>query len=151
MAVYSLIGSYATVQVITPTFVYDVVYCTIQTNPSGVIASLPVQKETFDGGFAGPLLTDYGNNIELMMRQPGVIAGRGEQTLQEDGLLRDNVTFTVRYVPAGSTGTSNTAEAVVPSGLLSEGGDPAIERVLLAQAEAIIAKVYANLKSAAGA
>jgi hypothetical protein len=150
VAVYSLIGSYATVQVITPTLNYDVVYCTIQTHPSGVIAAIAVQKETFDGGFAGPLLTDYGNNIELMMRQTGVIAGRGEQTLDESGLLTDNVAFTVQYVPPGSAGTSVTAEAIVPTGLLSEGGDPAIERVLLAEAEAIIAKVYANLKAAAG-
>jgi hypothetical protein len=150
VAVYSLIGSYATVQVITPTLNYDVVYCTIHTSPSGVIASLPVQKETFDGGFSGPLLTDYANNIELMMRQTGVVAGRGEQTLEADGLLKDNVAFTVQYVPPGSTGTSVTAEAIVPSGLLSEGGDPAIERVLLAEAEAIIAQVYANLKAAAG-
>lgn len=150
MAAYSLIGSYATVQVLSPTLVYDVVYATITTHPSGVIASLPVQKETFDGGFAGTLLNDYANNIELMMRQPGVIAARGEQTLDESGLLADNVTFTVRYVPPGSAGSSVTAEAVVPSGLLSEGGDPAIERVLIAQAEAIIAQVYANLKATAG-
>ena len=150
MAVYSLIASYQTVQVLTPTLTNDVVYCTIQTIPSGVIASVPVQKSTFDGGFAGPLLTDYANNIELMMRQPGVIAGRGEQTLDANGLIADNVTFTVEYVPASPPGTSITAEAVVPTGLLSEGGDPAIERVLLAQAEAIIAAVYANLQKTAG-
>jgi hypothetical protein len=150
VAAYSLLGSYATVQVITPTLNYDVVYCTIESVKSGVIASLAVQKETFDGGFAGPLLNDYANNIDLMMTQPGVVAGRGEQTLELSGLLADNVAFTVQYVPPGSTGTAVTAEAIVPSGLLSEGGDPAIERVLLAKAEAIIAQVYANLKAAAG-
>lgn len=148
MAVYSLIASYPTVQVLTPTFVNPVVYCTIQTHPHGVIASLPVQKDEFDRGAMGPLLTDYGNNIELMMRQPGVVAGRGEQSLDDNGLLQDTVVFTVEYVPPGSAGTSVRAEASVPTGLLSEGGDPAIEAVLLPQAEAIIAKAYANLKNA---
>lgn len=150
MAGYSLIASYQTVQVLTPTLVNDVVYATIQTSPSGVIASIPVQKGVFDSGGAGPLLQDYANNIELMMTQPGVVAGRGEQTLDENGLLVDNVTFTVQYVPAGTSGTSVTAEAVVPTGLLSEGGDPAIEQVVLPQAEAIIAQTYANLQEAAG-
>lgn len=150
MAGYSLIGSYATVQVLSPQLVNDVVYCTIQTAPSGVVAALPVQKDIFDAGTADVLLSDYANNIELMMNQPGVIAGRGEQHLDDNGLLVDVVTFTVRYVPPGSTGTSNTAEAEIPSGWLSEGGDPAIEQVILAKAKAEIAKVYANLKAAAG-
>lgn len=149
MAVYDLIASYATVQVLSPTVVLDVVYATIRTNPSHVIASLPVQKDIFDAGGAAPLLTDYANNIELMMRQPGVIAGNGEQTVDANGLLEDNVVFTVQYVPPGSSSTAITADAIVPTGLLAEGGDPAIEAVLLPQAEAIIAKVYANLKAAA--
>lgn len=151
MAVFSLIASETTVRVLGPTVVIPTEYVTIQTIPSGVIASLPVSKSEFDGGFAGPLLTDYANNIELLMRQPHVIAATGSQTLDANGLLEDNVVFTVEYVPAGANVTAVTTEAVVPSGLLSEGGDPSIERVLIAEAEAIITAAYDNLvKLAAG-
>jgi hypothetical protein len=150
VAGYALKGSYPTVQVLGPTLVRDVVYCTIQTSTSGVIASLPVSKAAFDNSQAAPLLTDFANNIELMMRQPGVVAGRGEQTLDDNGLLVDNVTFTVEYVPAGSSSSQITNDAEVPVGLLSEGGDPQIEQVVLPQAEAIIAQAYASLKAAAG-
>ncbi len=150
MATYGLVASETTVQVISPTVVVDIEYVTIQTQPSGVIASLPVIRQEFNQGTAGPLLQDYANNIELMMSQPHVIAGQGSQTLDSNGLLADNVVFTVQYVPAGGTASSVTAEAVVPTRLLSEGGDPAIEQVVLPQAEAIISGVYNNLVAMAG-
>lgn len=150
MASYGLVASESTTQVISPTVVIPIEYVTIQTQPSGVIASLPVLRSEFDQGAAGPLLQDYANNIELMMSQPHVIAGQGSQTLDANGLLADNVVFTVQYIPSSGTTTAVTAEAVVPTGLLSEGGDPAIEAVLLPQAEAIIAKTYANLVAMAG-
>ena len=150
MATYGLVASETTVQVISPTVVIDIEYVTIQTQPSGVIASLPVIRQEFNQGTAGPLLQDYANNIELMMSQPHVIAGQGSQTLDSNGLLADNVVFTVEYVPAGGTASSVTAEAVVPTRLLSEGGDPQIEQVLLPQAEAIISGVYNNLAAMAG-
>jgi hypothetical protein len=150
MASYGLLASESTVQVLSPTVVMDVVYATIVTQPSGVIASIAVPKAEFDAGTAAPLLTDYANNIELMMTQPGVIAGQGTQTIDANGLIEDQVSFVVQYAPPGGGSTAVTAEAVVPTSLLSEGGDPTIERVLLAKAEAIIAGVLANLKAAAG-
>jgi hypothetical protein len=150
VAAFAIVGSYPTVQVISPTLVLDIQYTTIQTSPSGVIASLPLAKADFDAGTAGPLLTDYANNIELLMRQPHVIAGRGEQALDANGYLEDNVVFTVQYVPASSSASSVTADAVVPTGLLTEGGDPAFERILIQEAEAIIAAAYSSLVSLAG-
>jgi hypothetical protein len=150
MAGYTLVSSVSTVQVLSPTVVNDVVYCTIETSPSGVVASIPVQASVFNSKEAAPLLQDYANNIEQMMKQTGVIAAVGSQTLDNSNLLADNVVFTVQYVQAGTSGTSVTADAVVPTGLLSEGGDPTFERVVVGDAEAIIAGVYANLKSAAG-
>ena len=149
MAGYSVRASESTVQVLSPTVVIDIEYVTIQTTPSGVIAAIPVQREQFDKGTANILLQDYANNIELMMTEPHVIAGQGAQTLDANGLLADNVVFTVEYVPAGGASTSVTAEASVPTGLLSEGGDPAIEKYALAQAEKIIQDVYANLAAMA--
>lgn len=149
MAGYGIRASESTVQVLSPTVVINIEYVTIQTTPSGVIASLPVLRKEFDQGTAGPLLTSYADNIEQLMSFPHVIAGQGAQTLDANGLLADNVVFTVEYVPASGQATSVTAEAVVPTGLLSEGGDPAIERVLIAQAEAIIQNVYDNLAAMA--
>lgn len=150
MASYGLIASETTTQVLSPTVAIPIEYVTIQTQPSGVIASLPVMRDEFDAGTAGPLLQDYANNIEQMMKQQGVVAGQGSQTLDANGLLADNVVFTVQYVPPGGGATAVTAEAVVPTGLLSEGGDPQIESVALGKAEAIIAKVYNNLVAMAG-
>lgn len=150
MAGYSLVASETTTQVISPTVVIPIEYVTIQTTPSGVIASLPVMRSEFDAGAAGILLQDYANNIEQLMGMAHVIAGQGSQTLDANGLLADNVVFTVQYVPASGNATAVTAEAVVPTGLLSEGGDPAIERVLIQEAEAIINGVYNNLAALAG-
>lgn len=150
MASYQLIASESTVQVVAANVVNDVVYCTIITSPSSVIASLPVSKKAFQANQAAEELTSFADNIEQLMLEPGVIGGTGEQSIDTNGLLADYVAFTVRYVPAGGTDTNITAEASVPVGLLSEGGDPTIERILFPQAQAIIAAVYANLQSAAG-
>lgn len=151
MATYALIASETTTQVISPTITMPIEYATIQTQPSGVIASLALAKVDFDAGTAGTLLGFYADNIEQLMRLPHVIAGQGSQTLDANGLLQDNVVFTVQYVPAGTNVSSVTAEAVVPTGLLTEGGDPAFERILMAEAEAIITNTYNSLAAAAGA
>lgn len=148
MASYALIASESTVQVLSPTLVLPIEYVTIQTQPSGVIASMGVSRSTFDSGGSRIVLQDYADNIEFLMTFPHVVAAQGSQSLDRNGLIADNVVFTVQYDPAGANVTSVTAEAVVPSGLLNEGGDPAIERVLRAQAEAIITGVYNNLVAA---
>src|SRR5690348_6698778 len=135
MATYTLIASETTTQVISPTLTMAVEYATIQTQPSGVIASLALAKVDFDAGTAGTLLQWYANNIEELMAYPHVIAGQGSQTLDANGLLADNVVFTVQYVPAGSNITAVTAEAIVPTGLLTEGGDPAFENILMGEAK----------------
>lgn len=150
MASYGLIASETTVQVISPKLVLNVEYATIQTQPSGVIASLAVPKAEFDSGGAKIVLQDYATNIETLMALPHVIAGIGAQTLDANGLIQDNVIFTVEYRPAAANVTSVTAEAVVPTGLLSEGGDPAIENLLIHEAEAIITAAYNSLVAMAG-
>jgi hypothetical protein len=135
--------------VLSATVTNPVEYCTVQTSPSNVIAQIPVDKSTFDAGGASTELALFAGGIEELMLEPGVIAATGSQTIDVTGLLADNVVFTVQYVPPGSSGTSITGEAVVPVGLMpvvqgSVGG------ALLADAKAIIAGVYANLKAAAG-
>ena len=148
MAGYGLIGSYPTVQVLSPTLVNDVQYCTIQTDPSGVIASMPVQQDVFNKGQAGPVLTAFANGIEQLMAYPHVVAATGTQSLDASGLLQDFVTFTVQYVPTSPTSTSITADADVPVGYLNQ-SDPMIVEAAIANAEKLVDDAYANLQAAA--
>lgn len=109
---------------------------------------MPVDQADFSGGTSGTLLAGFADAIEIIMGIPSVIAGQGTQTIDANGLLADQVSFTVQYIPTGQTGTAITAEAVVPVSLLSTvetiGG-----KTTMSQAEAIITGVYNNLKSAA--
>lgn len=146
---YALVGSYSTVQVLSPTLVNDVVYCTIQTQPSGVIAAMPVQESVFDAGASGPQLTNFAQAIEQVMSDPRVIAGTGSQSIDPSGLLADQVVFTVQYVDPVLAPNGATAQAVVGVSQL-DFSDALIGRTLSAGVTAIIDGVYANLKAAAG-
>lgn len=148
MAGYSLIGNYSTVQSISPTIANPVEYCTIQTHPSNVIASITVQEITFQNNQANVQLSNFANAIEQVMTLPHVIAAVGEQTIDANGLLADTVVFTVEYEGASNVPTSITAEAVVPAGYL-DFTDGEIGQASLSNVEAIIDGVYENLKSAA--
>jgi len=149
VASYQLLASESTVQVLSPTVTQDVVYCTIQTSPTNVIASIPVSTAAFTNNMAAQELTAFANNIETLVGRGHVIGASGVQTIDSSGLLQDQVVFTVAYVPTGSSSSSITADAVVPATMLTI-DDPSIDQVLLDEAEAIITGVYDNLKSAAG-
>lgn len=149
MAGFSIQGSYSTVQVITPSLTQPIQYTTIQTSPSGVIASIALDKLDFEAGTGSTLLTIFADAIEQIMSHPEVIAGIGTQQLDENGLLTDFVTFTVQYVGPNTASSGVTAEADVPVGLLNF-EDGAIGALLLQQVDAIIAKAYNALKAAAG-
>lgn len=144
MAGYALKASYPTVQVLSPSLVNNVVYATIQTTPSLVIASMPIQKDVFDAGGGGPELRAFANAIEQIMADNRVVAAAGTQSLTQSGLTQDYVTFTVEYVAPGSSGTSNTADADVRVASLNF-EDAEIGRTLLAAVEAIIDETYNNL------
>lgn len=146
---YSLVGSYETVQVLSPTQVNDVVYCTIQTQPHGVVAALPVQKQAFDKGESGTTLSNFADAIEQVMADPRVIAGVGAQSIDSSGLLADNVIFTVEYIDPVRAPNGATATATVGVGQLNF-SDAAIGRTLLGGVTAVIDGVYANLQAAAG-
>jgi len=148
MAGYSIQGSYSTVQVLTPSLVNPIVYCTISTTPSGVIASIPVQQDVFSSGGAGPELQSFADAIEQIMARADVVAGIGSQQLDHNGLLADFVTFTVQYVGPNTASSGVTAEADVPVGMLNF-TDGLIGTTLLGEVEAIIAKAYNGLKDAA--
>jgi len=149
MAEYALVGSYSTVQVLSPTTVNAVVYCTISTNPSGVIASKPVQESVFNANMAVSDLSEFAAAIEQIMADTRVIAGVGSQTIDTNGLLSDNVVFTVQYVSSSTPAAGVTAEATVNVNLLNF-TDAQIGTVLLEQVDAIITDTYNSLQSAAG-
>jgi hypothetical protein len=149
MAVYDLITAESTVQVLSPTVVNNVVYCTIQTHTSRSIASKPIQQDLFDAGGGGPELTALADAIEQIVARTDVQSATGVQTLDSNGLLADNVAFTVVYTPPGSSGTDVTAEALVPVASLNF-EDGLIGATLLESVIAKIEKVYANLQATAG-
>lgn len=149
MASYSLQGNYSTVRVLTPSLVQPIEYATIQTQPSGVIASLPVDEAVFKGGGAGPELTAFADAIEQLMARTEVIAGIGSQQLDPNGLLADYVTFTVQYVGPNTAASGVTAEADVPVGILNF-TDAEIGTTFLGEAVAIITAAYDALRAAAG-
>lgn len=146
---YSLLGSYSTVQVLAANQVNDVVYCTIQTIPSGVVASVPIDQIEFAVNQSVPLLEATAEAIETIMGDSRVIAGTGTQALDQSNLLQDYVVFTVQYIPTGTTGTNITANATVPITLLNFSEEPR-DQLHAAQVQQMIDDVYANLQSAAG-
>lgn len=115
MAGYILVATESTVQVLAPTVVHDVVYCTIQTTPSGVVASYPVRAVDFQGGYSVQVLTDFATGIEYVMSQDHVVSGIGSQQIDDNGLLVDSVLFTVEYVDPAHPENHLTLEAPVPA------------------------------------
>lgn len=146
---YELVSSYSTVQVLSPTSSRDIVYCTIRTTPSGVIASMPVPAKAFDTGNAGPTLASFAQAIENVMADPRVIAGRGSQSLDRNGLLVDDVVFTVTLPDADDGSDEVTAQAVIPVSQLNF-ADAKTGTVRRAGVQTGIDAVAANLQALAG-
>lgn len=146
---YALLSSFETVQVLTPTLVNDVIYCTIQTHPSGAIVSTPVQTKVFKAGAAGPILSALAQAVEQVLADPRVTAAVGSQTRADTGLLVDNVIFTVEYIDPVHAPYGATAQVTVGVGQLNF-GDALIGATLRSGIEAQIDAAYANLQAAAG-
>lgn len=149
MAAYTLIGSDSIVQVLTPTVSQEMVAATISTEPHGVIATVLVSKTAFDSNQAAPELTAFADSIEAILAQGRAIGGTGTSSLDANGLQQYFVTFTVGYNAPGAPAGAVTVDVDVPVGLLTQ-SDPAIERVVIAEAEALVNKAYASLQSLAG-
>lgn len=149
MAAYDLLSSVQTVKVLSPTLVVPVLQCTIATSPSNVIATLSVSiNSTGIASEANPELKAFAEAIEQIMARTDVIAGQGSESIDPNGLLTENVVFTVEYVSPVSTGPGITAEAVVPAASLNF-SDGLIGATLLESVLAIIEGVYNSLQSAA--
>lgn len=145
-ATWNPVTSQSSVQVTGPTSSQAVELVTIQTIPTGVIATIPVMKKEFDDNTAGPLLTTFADNIEAVISQGKAIGGTGTSSLDGSGLIEYFVTFTVSYDPPGVVAGDLTADVDVPIGLLSS-ADAEIGRTLVEQAEALVDDTYTSLVS----
>lgn len=148
-ATYSLVGSYETVQVLSPTLSNDVVLCTIQTSPSDVIAAKAVQKSVFDQGQAGASLLPFAQAIEQVMDDPRVTGAAGDSIRDDSGLIAYVVTFTVTYTDPVRAPYGASADATVGVDML-DFTDATIGRTLRTGVMGVIDSVYANLQAAAG-
>lgn len=146
---YALVGSYSTVRVLSPTQIIDVVYCTIQTKPSNVIASITVQESVFDSGAAGTELYNFATAIEVVMAFPHVVAAVGDSGLDQSGLQQDSVIFTVEYRDPVRAPYGATAQVAIGAAQL-DFTDALIGRAFRAKIETQLGQAYANLKAAAG-
>jgi len=148
-ASYTLVSSYSTVQVLSPTSIVDVVYCTINTSPSNVTASTVVPQSAFDAGSSGTLLATFAQAIETVMQYPHVTHGVGSQVVGASGLLTDTVVFTVTYTDPVKAPNGATATATVPNSLL-DFTDPATGSQNKTDVNALLDSTYSNLQAAAG-
>jgi hypothetical protein len=149
VASYTLIASYSTVQVLGPTAIQNVLYFTLQTSPSSVVASVPVNEEEFLVNGAVPILLSFAEAVETIMAEPQVIAGVGSQSIDSSGLLADQVTFTVQYTGPGAASSGVTADVDVPVQMLNFSEEPR-DQGNAALAQALIDQTYNALQSAAG-
>lgn len=144
MASYTLIGSVSTIQVLSTTTTQEAVLATIQTNPSNVVASIPVSQVSFEANSAAETLTALADNIETILGQGKAVGGVGSQDLDNSGLTVYFVTFTVGYDPPGAPPGQVTVDVDVPVNLLSI-DDPEINQTLLGEAETLINNAYNSL------
>lgn len=144
MASYLLVGSDSIVQVLSPTVSEDMQAATIQTIPTGIIATTLLAKADFDAGTAGPLLTDFADAIEVVVSQGKAVGGSGTTSLDASGLQQFFVTFEVAYNPPSAPSGTVTADVDVPVGLLSMEEVPE-QGSLVGEAEALVNKAYNNL------
>jgi hypothetical protein len=149
MASYTLIGSNSIVEVLTPTVSEDMVAATIQTSPTGVIATALVSQVSFTANSAAETLTALANNIEDIISQGKAIGGTGTSELDANGLQVYYVTFTVAYNPTGAPVGTVTVDVDVPINLLGV-DDPEINTTLLGEAEDLVNAAYNSLVSLAG-
>lgn len=148
---YVLLATEQTVQVLSPTLSQDVIYSTIQTTPSTVVASIAIPQGIDPLGSAAQTgrLHLFANAIEAVLALDYVIGAVGDQEITEAGLITDNVAFTVEYAPPGAATSSITAVGQVPvSVLVANQAGPGYAPDI-SGAEAILAPIVAGLAALA--
>ena len=124
---YSVIGSYATIQVTGPTTAVDVLRITARTIPSGVVftANAPyrnivgVQPGDVDG-IARVFIAPLAVGIERMMGSGEVESATAAEDIDGSGLIIDYIDATVAYLGTGRGAGSFTQIVRVPTHFFDE-------------------------------
>lgn len=145
---YDIKATIPTIQVLSPTLVQQVMDCTLQSIPSGVIFDYWVDRAVWDAGDAPPLLEMVAGNVEHILSATAAISGVGSQQLDKNGLLDQFVTFTVAATAPGGTPDALTTDVDVPMHDLDQ-ETFAGENFGLTAAEALITAAYNLLVAAA--
>lgn len=147
---YVLLATASTVQVLSATLVIDAVLSTVQTNESGIIASLtlPAGLLTTDAGVLE--LNTFTNNLETILADNRVSAVTGAQSIDDNGLLQDSLDITVAYSPPGSQLPPLTQSITTPYSDVRATGGITGGTVTGSSVEAAIADAYQQLVTLAG-
>jgi hypothetical protein len=127
-ASYSVIGSYATVQITGPTTAVDVLRITFRTSPSGVIATANAPYKNIVGvragdvqGIADTFIAPLAEGIERMMGSGEVDSAVAAEDVDGSGLVIDYIDATVAYSKTGTSGAGAFTQVVrIPTGAFGE-------------------------------
>jgi hypothetical protein len=148
---YDLLASESTVHVLSALDVIDAQRATIKTpNHNAVVSS--IVPATIWGTVAGQQqLNQVAFDVEWLLDHTAATAAIGNQSIDDNGLLTQVVTFTVAYTPPGSTQPPLTATVDVPMPWLEELIAPgSTSHPGLEAAVAVIEEAAAKLAAMAG-
>lgn len=149
---YTVIGSYATVQVTGPASAVDVLRITARTIPSGVTFTVNAPYRNIVGvqpgdvdGIARTFIAPLATGIERMMGSGMVAVAMGAEDTNAAGLLVDYIDASVEYIPEGAI-TSDFQQVIrIPANAFDE---PSFYGPLVGNR---ISAAYEGLKSLAAA
>jgi hypothetical protein len=146
---YQLLATSTTVQVYGPQLASEALICTLASAPSGSQLIRTVPEASFRADQGAGLLGSLSDAVESVLGEGIAVAAVGTQTVDNSGLLADEVVFTVEYVPAAPVPGPIAADVSVPVSVLTADtqfgsfltGGTAQERIL---------DTYNKLKALAG-
>lgn len=147
---YNLFSSESTVHVLSPTEIVDAVRATVVTPNRGVIAASIVPEAHWGTVQGTQQLNQYAFGIEWLLDHTSAIAAIGTQSIDDNGLLKHQVTFTIEYTPPGSPTGKITAQVDVPNPLLEQIISPGGPSPGLTSALQIIVQAEDDLRTMAG-
>lgn len=143
-----LLNSDPSVQVIG-NLTSDVLICTFQSLPSGSTLILVIDQTDFAAGTGNVLMNELSTEVEDILKAGVATGAVGVQSIDSSGLLQDNVTFTVTYVPSYSTPGTITGDVTIPAYVIT-GDSFLFASGALQSAPAQIDAEYERLKALAG-
>lgn len=147
---FKVVASETTVHVLAPTLTIDAVAAYVQTPSHGVIAQSVVPAVNWGTAAGIDQLNQYAFGIEYVIDHTAAITASGSQSVDDNGLLQNQVTFTVGYTPPGSVAGPLTVQVDVPNTLLEEIIAPNGPHPGLDAAIAIVAAAEGTLRAMAG-